>query len=156
VELPFPLILVCPTFPLCCCWSFVPIAMPFWLWVGLEGIHHTHVVWIKGCCFAVARSICKTLGHMIQQSSGNSYLSSDTGTRFLFLTGGIVFLTLVVNGSTTQLLLHLLRMDTLTATKVSMLILYSLVLLLFKSKKQRQDIWVDNGTSDHPSLYMHK
>ncbi|KAG2268295.1 hypothetical protein Bca52824_062850 [Brassica carinata] len=34
--------------------------------------------------------------------------------EFLFFTGGIVFLTLVVNGSTTQLLLHLLHMDSLT------------------------------------------
>ncbi|XP_010496361.1 PREDICTED: sodium/hydrogen exchanger 8 isoform X3 [Camelina sativa] len=70
-----------------------------------------------GCCVTITRSICKTLGHMIQQSSGNLYLSSETGTRFLFFTGGIVFLTLVVNGSTTQLLLHFLRMDTLTASK---------------------------------------
>ncbi|WZZ57514.1 hypothetical protein YC2023_057621 [Brassica napus] len=37
--------------------------------------------------------------------------------QFLFFTGGIVFLTLVVNGSTTQFLLHLLRMNTLTGTK---------------------------------------
>lgn len=100
------------------------------------------------------------LCHKFQQSSGNSYISSETGTRvrfkfyfyfwdfffflffgylevaavlqFLFFTGGIVFLTLVVNGSTTQFLLHLLRMNTLTGTKVWILIICSLVMLLFK------------------------
>ncbi|VYS46087.1 unnamed protein product [Arabidopsis thaliana] len=66
-------------------------------------------------------AVSLSLALSVKQSSGNSYLSSDTGTRFLFLTGGIVFLTLVVNGSTTQLLLHLLRMDTLTATKKRLL-----------------------------------
>ncbi|ESQ35344.1 hypothetical protein EUTSA_v10006906mg [Eutrema salsugineum] len=62
-------------------------------------------------------AVSLSLALSVKQSSGNSYLSSETGTRFLFFTGGIVFLTLVVNGSTTQLLLHLLHMDTLTATK---------------------------------------
>ncbi|KAJ0257006.1 Sodium/hydrogen exchanger 8 [Hirschfeldia incana] len=62
-------------------------------------------------------AVSLSLALSVKQSSGNSYISSETGTRFLFFTGGIVFLTLVVNGSTTQLLLHLLRMDTLTATK---------------------------------------
>ncbi|CAD5312724.1 unnamed protein product [Arabidopsis thaliana] len=136
--------------------SFVPIAMPFWLWVGLEGIHHTHVVWIKGCCFAVARSICKTLGHMIQQSSGNSYLSSDTGTRFLFLTGGIVFLTLVVNGSTTQLLLHLLRMDTLTATKKRILE-YTKFEMMKTALKAFENLGDDEelGSADWPTVIRH-
>ncbi|KAJ4915789.1 Sodium/hydrogen exchanger 8 [Raphanus sativus] len=62
-------------------------------------------------------AVSLSLALSVKQSSGNSYISSETGTRFLFFTGGIVFLTLVVNGSTTQFLLHLLRMDTLTATK---------------------------------------
>ncbi|CAA7032537.1 unnamed protein product [Microthlaspi erraticum] len=62
-------------------------------------------------------AVSLSLALSVKQSSGNFYLSSETGTRFLFFTGGIVFLTLVVNGSTTQLLLHLLGMDSLTATK---------------------------------------
>ncbi|KAL0723481.1 hypothetical protein Bca4012_038080 [Brassica carinata] len=62
-------------------------------------------------------AVSLSLALSVKQSSGSSYLSSETGTRFLFFTGGIVFLTLVVNGSTTQLLLHLLHMDSLTATK---------------------------------------
>jgi hypothetical protein len=39
--------------------------------------------------------------------------------QFVFFTGGIVFLTLIVNGSTTQFLLHLLGLGKLSATKVS-------------------------------------
>ncbi|KAG2268297.1 hypothetical protein Bca52824_062852 [Brassica carinata] len=62
-------------------------------------------------------AVSLSLALSVKQSSGNSYISSETGTRFLFFTGGIVFLTLVVNGSTTQFLLHLLRMNTLTGTK---------------------------------------
>uniref|UniRef100_A0A1J3K0S5 Sodium/hydrogen exchanger 8 n=2 Tax=Noccaea caerulescens TaxID=107243 RepID=A0A1J3K0S5_NOCCA len=62
-------------------------------------------------------AVSLSLALSVKQSSGSSYLSSETGTRFLFFTGGIVFLTLVVNGSTTQLLLHLLGMDSLAAAK---------------------------------------
>ncbi|KAL9306150.1 Sodium/hydrogen exchanger 8 [Arabidopsis thaliana] len=109
-----------------------------------------------GCCFAVARSICKTLGHMIQQSSGNSYLSSDTGTRFLFLTGGIVFLTLVVNGSTTQLLLHLLRMETLTATKKRILE-YTKFEMMKTALKAFENLGDDEelGSADWPTVIRH-
>jgi len=39
-------------------------------------------------------------------------------TQFVFFTGGTVFLTLIVNGSTTQFILHLLGMDKLSETKV--------------------------------------
>ncbi|KAG6757580.1 hypothetical protein POTOM_037898 [Populus tomentosa] len=56
--------------------------------------------------------------YMYQRTSDSSmYLSSETGTLFVFFTGGIVFLTLIVNGSTTQFILHLLDMDRLSATK---------------------------------------
>jgi NhaP-type Na+/H+ or K+/H+ antiporter len=40
--------------------------------------------------------------------------------QFVFFTGGIVFLTLIVNGSTTQFFLHMLGMDKLSATKVNL------------------------------------
>ncbi|KAF9625219.1 hypothetical protein IFM89_020805, partial [Coptis chinensis] len=46
-----------------------------------------------------------------------SCLGQDTGTLFVFFTGGIVFLTLIVNGSTTQFVLHHLHMDKLTEAK---------------------------------------
>lgn len=39
--------------------------------------------------------------------------------QFVFFTGGIVFLTLIVNGSTTQFVLHLLGMDKLSSAKVN-------------------------------------
>lgn len=44
--------------------------------------------------------------------------------QFVFFTGGIVFLTLIVNGSTTQFVLHLLDMDKLSAAKVRMLLVF--------------------------------
>ncbi|GFS38356.1 sodium proton exchanger, putative [Actinidia rufa] len=59
-----------------------------------------------------SRQILKKL-----QSSGNSYITSDTGTLFVFFTGGIVFLTLIVNGSTTQFVLRFLNMDKLSPAK---------------------------------------
>jgi hypothetical protein len=40
---------------------------------------------------------------------------------FVFFTGGIVFLTLIVNGSTTQFLLHLLGLGKLSTTKLRVL-----------------------------------
>lgn len=36
----------------------------------------------------------------------------------MFLTGGVVFLTLIINGSTTQFLVSLLRMNTTSEVKV--------------------------------------
>jgi hypothetical protein len=38
--------------------------------------------------------------------------------QFVFFTGGVVFLTLIINGSTTQFLLHYLNMDQISETKV--------------------------------------
>ncbi|CAF2083156.1 unnamed protein product [Brassica napus] len=65
-------------------------------------------------------AVSLSLALSVKQSSVNfflGYLEVAAVLQFLFFTGGIVFLTLVVNGSTTQFLLHLLRMDTLTGTK---------------------------------------
>ncbi|XP_021909771.1 sodium/hydrogen exchanger 7 [Carica papaya] len=60
-----------------------------------------------------------TIGSLnLYRSSDNSiHISSEAGKLFVFFTGGIVFLTLIVNGSTTQFILHFLRMDKLSATK---------------------------------------
>ncbi|XP_057777702.1 sodium/hydrogen exchanger 8 isoform X3 [Salvia miltiorrhiza] len=44
-------------------------------------------------------------------------LSLSLSVKFVFLTGGIVFLTLIVNGSTTQFVLHFLKMDKLSPAK---------------------------------------
>ncbi|XBI12740.1 hypothetical protein VPH35_139567 [Triticum aestivum] len=48
-------------------------------------------------------------------------LSLALSVKFVFFTGGIVFLTLILNGSTTQILLHALGMDNLSVTKLRML-----------------------------------
>jgi NhaP-type Na+/H+ or K+/H+ antiporter len=37
--------------------------------------------------------------------------------QFVFFTGGVVFLTLIINGSTTQFLVHYLNMDQISETK---------------------------------------
>ncbi|KAL4287280.1 Sodium/hydrogen exchanger [Arachis hypogaea] len=55
---------------------------------------------------------------LAKRSSGRSLeLTPEIGTLFVFFTGGIVFLTLIVNGSTTQFVLHCLDMDKLTVAK---------------------------------------
>ncbi|CAN4087562.1 unnamed protein product [Withania somnifera] len=57
------------------------------------------------------------LGCFQRSTDGSQYIASDTGTLFVFLTGGVVFLTLIINGSTTQFTLHFLGMDKLSAAK---------------------------------------
>ncbi|KAG7654305.1 Cation/H+ exchanger [Arabidopsis suecica] len=101
-------------------------------------------------------AVSLSLALSVKQSSGNSYLSSDTGTRFLFLTGGIVFLTLVVNGSTTQLLLHLLRMETLTATKKRILE-YTKFEMMKTALKAFENLGDDEelGSADWPTVIRH-
>nr|AAF63173.1 T5E21.14 [Arabidopsis thaliana] len=76
--------------------------------------------------------------------------------QFLFLTGGIVFLTLVVNGSTTQLLLHLLRMDTLTATKKRILE-YTKFEMMKTALKAFENLGDDEelGSADWPTVIRH-
>ncbi|XP_069153169.1 sodium/hydrogen exchanger 8-like isoform X3 [Solanum lycopersicum] len=57
----------------------------------------------------------------IKDASGDpKYLSSETGAMFVFLTGGSVLLTLIINGSTTQLLLSLFGMDALSESEKTM------------------------------------
>nr|AVA17725.1 SOS1-like protein 1 [Populus davidiana] len=80
---------------------------------GLDWKEATIVIW-SGLRGAVALSLSLSVK---RTSDSSIYLSSDTGTLFVFFTGGIVFLTLIVNGSTTQFILHLLDMDKLSATK---------------------------------------
>nr|ACF05808.1 Na+/H+ antiporter protein [Limonium gmelinii] len=70
------------------------------IWSGLRG--------------AVALSLSLSVK---RSSGGSSTISSETGTLFLFFTGGIVFLTLIVNGSTVQFVLRLLGMNKLSAAK---------------------------------------
>ncbi|KAL0446673.1 UNVERIFIED_CONTAM: Sodium/hydrogen exchanger 7 [Sesamum latifolium] len=86
-------------------------------------------------------------------SDGSPYISSDTGTLFVFLTGGIVFLTLIVNGSTTQFLLHILKMDKLSAAKRRILN-YTKYEMLNKALEAFGDLGDDEelGPADWPTV----
>ncbi|WOL01002.1 sodium/hydrogen exchanger 8 [Canna indica] len=69
-------------------------------------------------------TVALALALSVKRSSDNldeSVLKKETGTLFLFLTGGIVFLTLIVNGSTVQFLLGFLGMDKLSTEKIRVL-----------------------------------
>ncbi|KAL4344951.1 hypothetical protein AHAS_Ahas11G0229700 [Arachis hypogaea] len=93
---------------------------------GLDWKEASILIW-SGLRGAVALSLSLS----VKRSSGRSLeLTPETGTLFIFFTGGIVFLTLIVNGSTTQFVLHYLDMDKLTAAKVSILDLLSSAYLL--------------------------
>ncbi|RYQ96599.1 hypothetical protein Ahy_B08g092418 [Arachis hypogaea] len=79
---------------------------------GLDWKEASILIWSSGLQGAVALSLS------LSRSSGQSLeLTPKTGTLFVFFTGGIVFLTLIVNGSTTQFALHYLDMDKLIAAK---------------------------------------
>ncbi|CAN0911536.1 Sodium/hydrogen exchanger 7 [Linum grandiflorum] len=84
---------------------------------GLDWKEATIITWsgLRGpVALALALSFKRT-------SDSSSYISPETGIQFIFFTGGIVFLTLVVNGSTTQLFLYFLDMVSLTDTKRTLL-----------------------------------
>ncbi|KAK4264107.1 hypothetical protein QN277_029441 [Acacia crassicarpa] len=93
----------------------VGILFPFlrYFGYGLDWKEAIILIW-SGLRGAVALALSLS----VKRSSGRSTeLNSDTGILFLFFTGGIVFLTLIVNGSTTQFILHFLDMDRLSAAK---------------------------------------
>ncbi|RDX89814.1 Sodium/hydrogen exchanger 7, partial [Mucuna pruriens] len=78
---------------------------------GLDWKEAIILIW-SGLRGAVALSLS------LSRSSGRSVeFTPETGTLFVFFTGGIVFLTLIINGSTTQFILHYLGMDKLSAAK---------------------------------------
>ncbi|KAL6847481.1 hypothetical protein ACP4OV_023334 [Aristida adscensionis] len=85
---------------------------------GLDFKEASILVW-SGLRGAVALSL--SLSVKRASDTVQSYLEPEVGTMFVFFTGGIVFLTLIVNGSTTQFLLRLLGMDKLSATKLRIL-----------------------------------
>ncbi|KAJ7235135.1 hypothetical protein O6H91_Y449000 [Diphasiastrum complanatum] len=74
------------------------------IWAGLRG------------AVALALSLSVNLGS--SQNSTTDLQIKKTEARFVFFTGGVVFLTLIINGSTTQFLLQLLHMDKALETKV--------------------------------------
>ncbi|GMJ13363.1 ARABIDOPSIS SALT OVERLY SENSITIVE 1, SALT OVERLY SENSITIVE 1, ARABIDOPSIS NA+/H+ ANTIPORTER 7 [Hibiscus trionum] len=84
-----------------------------YLGYGLDLKEAVILIW-SGLRGAVALSLSLSVK---RSSDGSPYISSETGSLFIFFTGGIVFLTLIVNGSTTQFVLHFLDMDKLSAAK---------------------------------------
>ncbi|KAL4196021.1 hypothetical protein AMTRI_Chr04g243960 [Amborella trichopoda] len=86
---------------------------------GLDWKEATVLVW-SGLRGAVALSLSLSVKRASDKSS-TSFLQEETGDQFVFLTGGIVFLTLILNGSTTQFVLHFLNMDKLSDTKIRIL-----------------------------------
>ncbi|KAL5721973.1 Son of sevenless 1 [Ranunculus cassubicifolius] len=80
---------------------------------GLDWKEATILVW-SGLRGAVALSLSLSVK---RTSDSSTFISRDTGTLFVFFTGGIVFLTLILNGSTTQFVLHYLGMDKLSESK---------------------------------------
>jgi len=85
---------------------------------GLDFKEAMILVW-SGLRGAVALSL--SLSVKRTSDAVQHYLKPEVGTMFVFFTGGIVFLTLIFNGSTTQFLLHILGMDKLSATKLRIL-----------------------------------
>ncbi|CAI0385036.1 unnamed protein product [Linum tenue] len=87
---------------------------------GLEWKEATILIWsgLRGAvALSLALSVKASPCAYVRTSDSSTYISPETGKLFVFFTGGIVFLTLIVNGSTTQFVLHLLDMDKLSATK---------------------------------------
>ncbi|KAF6168632.1 hypothetical protein GIB67_005244 [Kingdonia uniflora] len=93
------------------------------VWSGLRGaVALSLSLSVKASSIHISYTFTKILAidymSLWRISDNSLYLSQETGTLFVFFTGGIVFLTLIVNGSTTQFILHLLGMDKLSAAKV--------------------------------------
>uniref|UniRef100_A0A7N0T9D4 Cyclic nucleotide-binding domain-containing protein n=1 Tax=Kalanchoe fedtschenkoi TaxID=63787 RepID=A0A7N0T9D4_KALFE len=77
---------------------------------GMNWKEATVIVW-SGLRGAVSLSMALSVNHA---SNDLHHLKSQIGTSFLFFTGGTVFLTLVVNGSSAQFLLSIFGMDKMT------------------------------------------
>lgn len=132
----------------------VGILYPFlrYFGYGLDWKEATILIW-SGLRGAVALSLSLS----VKRSSDHSlYISSETGTLFVFFTGGIVFLTLIVNGSTTQFVLHLLQMDKLSVAKKRILD-YTKYEMLRKALDAFGDLGDDEelGPADWPTVKRH-
>ncbi|XP_047250234.1 sodium/hydrogen exchanger 8 [Capsicum annuum] len=116
---------------------------------GLDWKEAFILVW-GGLRGAVALSLSLSVK---RSSDGSQYISSDTGTLFVFLTGGVVFLTLIINGSTTQFALHFLGMDKLSAAKKRILN-YTKHEMLNKALEAFGDLGDDEelGPADWPTV----
>ncbi|KAL3652883.1 Son of sevenless 1 [Castilleja foliolosa] len=129
----------------------VGVLFPFlqYFGYGLNWKEAIILVW-SGLRGAVALALSLSVK---RSSDTSSYISSDTGRLFVFLTGGIVFLTLIVNGSTTQFILHILKMDKLSAAKKRILD-YTKFEMLNKALEAFGDLGEDEelGPADWPTV----
>lgn len=116
---------------------------------GLDLKEACILVW-GGLRGAVALSLSLSVKRV---SDGSQYISSDTGTLFVFFTGGVVFLTLIINGSTTQFVLHFLGMDKLSTAKKRILN-YTKYEMLNKALEAFGDLGDDEelGPADWPTV----
>ncbi|XP_022734948.1 sodium/hydrogen exchanger 8-like isoform X2 [Durio zibethinus] len=116
---------------------------------GLDLKEATILIW-SGLRGAVALSLSLSVK---RSSDSSTKISSETGSLFIFFTGGIVFLTLVVNGSTTQFILHFLDMDKLSETKKRVLD-YTKYEMLNKALEAFEDLGDDEelGPADWPMV----
>ncbi|XP_010066529.2 sodium/hydrogen exchanger 8 isoform X1 [Eucalyptus grandis] len=128
----------------------VTLLFPFlrYFGYGLDWKEATILTW-SGLRGAVALSLSLS----VKGASGTQYLTAKTGTQFVFFTGGIVFLTLIINGSTTQFVLHLLGMDKLSSAKRRILE-YTKYEMLNKALEAFGDLGDDEelGPADWPTV----
>ncbi|XP_031268164.1 sodium/hydrogen exchanger 7 isoform X2 [Pistacia vera] len=129
----------------------VGILYPFlrYFGYGLDWKEAAILIW-SGLRGAVALSLSLS----VKRSSDSSPLiTSETGVLFVFFTGGIVFLTLIVNGSTTQYILHFLGMDKLSTAKKRILD-YTKYEMLNKAVEAFGDLGEDEelGPTDWPTV----
>ncbi|XP_065856867.1 sodium/hydrogen exchanger 8 isoform X2 [Euphorbia lathyris] len=129
----------------------VGVLYPFlrYLGYGLDWKEAAILIW-SGLRGAVALSLSLSVK---RTSDSSVYISTETGTLFVFFTGGIVFLTLIVNGSTTQFIMHLLDMDKLSAAKKRILN-YTKYEMLNKALAAFGDLGDDEelGPADWPTV----
>ncbi|KAL3731242.1 hypothetical protein ACJRO7_028162 [Eucalyptus globulus] len=104
-------------------------------------------------CSSLRGAVALSLSLSVKGSSGTPYLTAKTGTQFVFFTGGIVILTLIINGSTTQFVLHLLGMDKLSSAKRRILE-YTKYEMLNKALEAFGDLADDEelGPADWPTV----
>lgn len=131
----------------------VSILYPFlrYFGYGLEWKEAIILTW-SGLRGAVALSLALSVNRT-SADTAQSYLKPQVGVLFVFFTGGIVFLTLIINGSTTQFVLHLLGMDKLSETKIRILN-YTRYEMLNKALEAFGDLGDDEelGPADWPTV----
>nr|CAL44986.1 putative Na/H antiporter [Cymodocea nodosa] len=133
--------------------TVVGILFPFLRYFGYGlGLKEAAILIWSGLRGAVALALSlsvKRAGDSLESPS----LKQDVGTSFVFFTGGIVLLTLIINGSTTQFLLHFFAMDKLPDAKIRILN-YTKYEMLNKAMETFDDLGDDEdlGPVDWPTV----